>query len=98
MVSKIRSCISPFLQKVLKKFLFYVLHLTPIFKILKKVILFAYNVSYSVNIVKIIQLLDKYRKIGTKDPKADGKSSLCSFNIYGNQQKNGEVYSPTYPG
>jgi len=41
---------------------------------------------------------DHYKKIGTPDLKAEGRSRLCSFDIYGDRQKNGELYSPTYPG
>jgi len=41
---------------------------------------------------------EKYRKIGIPDMNAEGRSSLCSFLIQGNQQRNGELYSPTYPG
>jgi len=41
---------------------------------------------------------EKYRAIGTVDEKAVGRSKLCSFEIHGNRQKNGELYSATYPG
>jgi len=42
--------------------------------------------------------LEKYRKIGSPDPKAEGRGKLCSFDIHGSSQKNGELYSVTYPG
>ncbi|XP_023327852.1 dorsal-ventral patterning tolloid-like protein 1 isoform X2 [Eurytemora carolleeae] len=41
---------------------------------------------------------DKFNKIGTKDAKAEGRSKICSFEIFGNTAKNGELYSATYPG